>query len=64
MTDPTQPIGPTPNDPANGTQPDTLRDARLAKALQHMPDAYLDHAATTPMRPEAVAAMAAFLPLV
>lgn len=47
MTDPTQPMGPTPNDPANGKQPDTLRDARLAHALRHMPDAHMQPSAQT-----------------
>ena len=49
MTDPTQSMGPTPNDPthdpANDKQPDTLRDARLAHALRHMPDAHMQPSA-------------------
>lgn len=43
MTDPTKPIGATPND----KHTDTLRDARLAKALQHMPDAHMQPSAQT-----------------
>jgi hypothetical protein len=41
MTDPTKLMGP------NHTPADTLRDARLAKALQHMPDAHMQPSAQT-----------------
>lgn len=43
MTNPTKPIGATPND----KHTDTLRDARLAKALLHMPDAHMQPSAQT-----------------
>lgn len=43
MTDPNTPIGATPND----VPTDTLRDARLAHALRHMPDAHMQPSAQT-----------------
>lgn len=43
MTNPNKPIGATPND----KQTDTLRDARLAHALRHMPDAHMQPSAQT-----------------